>query len=132
MKNKATKAYDGQGLKLKLPVPEGTREGVPTRVGEMRVLPTTPRVTPELRRQGLAPQGLRDGEASCVLLGLGSLLYTGAGTELGPLFDNPTPGQKVYLTGTTLASAGTEQDHIGFVVPLPEPMRGYAVALRGN
>lgn len=132
MKNKATYAYDGQGLKLKLPVPEGTREGVPTRVGQMLVLPTTPRVTAELRRSGLAPQGLREGEASCVLLGLTVLLYTGAGTELGPLFEGAQAGQAVYLTDGALAAAGGETDLVGYVVPLPEPMRGFGVALRGN
>lgn len=132
MKNRLTFAPDGQGLKFKLPVPEGTIEGVPTYVGDLFVIPTTPRVTAELRRTGLAPQGLRDGEASCFIPGVGILLRVGPGTDLGPLFEGATPGQKVYRTGGALASAGTEKEFIGYVIPLPEPERGLGVGIRSN
>ncbi|KQR37735.1 hypothetical protein [Deinococcus sp. Leaf326] len=132
MKNLLTYAPDGRGLKLKLPVPEGTLEGVPTRVGDLLVLPTTPRATAALRQTTGVPQGLRNGEASCDIPGLTHLLATGPGTELGVLFDGATPGQKVYRVNGALASAGTDVQHIGFVIPLPEPVRGFGVGILGN
>ncbi|RJF74456.1 hypothetical protein D3875_04035 [Deinococcus cavernae] len=133
MQNKLTSAPDGQGLKLKLPVPDGTLEGVPTYVGDLFVIPTTPRATPELRRTVGVPQGLRDGEASCFIPGVGTLLRVGAGTPLGALFEGATPGQKVYRTAAgVLDDVGTEREFLGWVIPLPEPARGLGIGVRGN
>lgn len=124
-------APDGRGLKLKLPVPASAKPGVPILVGEMLVIPTTVRATPELRKIGNVPQGLRNGEGSCFIPGLGSLLGTGLGTELGPLPDGITVGAKVYLDAAgALATSGAL--FIGYVIPLPEPGEGFGVGIRPN
>lgn len=132
MINEKYHAPDGRGLKLKLPVPANAKPGVPILVGEMLVIPTTVRATPELRKaRVMLPQGLRDGEASCFIPGLGSLLSTGVGTDLGPLPEGISVGAKVYRDNDgPLSATGTL--HIGYVIPLPEPERGLGVGVRGN
>lgn len=128
MKNQLFYAPDGRGLKLKLPLPAGAKIGVPVVVGPggMIAVPFTDRVTPELRAAGKAPQGLRNGEASCFIPGLGLVI------DLGPMPAGVVTGQKLYLSAAGALTTLNTDTYVGYAIPLPEPMVGFGVGVRGN
>lgn len=122
MKNLKYSATDGQGLRLALPVPATAQNGRPLTLGAdgLLVIPMTDRVTPDLRKLGKAPQGLRDGQASCYVPGVGQVLDLGAVPAAHPLFS------KLYLSAAGALTATNTDTFVGWLFP------GNLVAIRGN
>lgn len=128
MINEKYHAPDGRGLQLAVPVPATAQPGIPLMVQDMKVVPQSPRATPELRAAGKVAQGLRDGWASCFIPGTSQVL------DLGEMPAGVQVGQRIYLdalTGKpTLTSAGNLE--VGFAVITPGYNGGMFVAVTGN
>lgn len=128
MKNLKYSADDARGLSLALPVPEGTKNGVPTTLGtsKLLVVPQTDRVTAELRKLGRAPQGLENGQATCFIPGVSMVLDLGAMPSGVVAFD------KLYLSAANVLTTTTTDTFVGWAIPMPAPAYGMGVGVRNN
>lgn len=127
MKNVVYKAETGEGLKIKLALPPTALNGVPTTYGPsgLRVIPQTDVATAALRAIGKVPQGLKNGEASCVLPGISLVL------DLGTLPPGTQGGQAIYRTDDELTLTDTG-DFIGYALPIAAPRGGWGVGIPAN
>ncbi|MXV20280.1 hypothetical protein [Deinococcus xianganensis] len=128
MKNAVYKADTGEGLKIALPLPATAANGIPTTYGPsgLRVIPQTDVATAALRALGKVPQGLKNGEASCVLPGITVVL------DLGTLPPGTQGGQAIYREpdgDLTLSATG---DFIGYALPIAAPRGGWGVGIPAN
>lgn len=128
MLNEKYSAPDGRGLQLAVPVPAGTKAGVPTLVGDMLVIPQSDQATADTIKAGTAPKSTKVGWAPCFLPGLGQLL------DLGTMPDGIAVGKKVYRTaaGALVAVNGGSDLFVGYAAPAPGFNGGLFVAVRGN
>jgi hypothetical protein len=124
MKNMKYKAADAAGLVFALPVPADAMNGRPVKLGEAGLfgILMTDRVTPALRAAGKAPQGLKDGQASVLLPGIGSAVdYGPLGAEIGLFFP-----VHVDAAGMVYPEASDATVTVGYRLP------GDLVAVRSN
>lgn len=114
MKNLTRMPGSHGALQLPLPVPETARAGVPLELGSagLRVVPMTDRATPEIIASGRAAQGLKSGEASCILLGITTAVNLGP----APAGVQPFAAVSVDAAGA-LAAGGTP---VGWLLPSGE------------
>ncbi|AFZ67079.1 hypothetical protein [Deinococcus peraridilitoris] len=80
MKNMKHRSQDGRGITLALTVPAGATNGRPVALGGggLYGVLETERVTADMLKAGTAPQGLREGQASVNLPGIGQTIDVGA------------------------------------------------------
>ena len=121
-------ADDARGLSLALPVPEGTKNGVPTTLGtsKLLVVPQTDRATAELRKLGRVPQGLENGQATCFIPGVSMVL------ELGTIPNGVVAFDKLYLSAANVLTTTNTDTFVGWAIPLPAPYYGLGVGVRSN
>lgn len=127
MKNVVYKAETGEGLKIALALPLAALNGVPITYGPsgLRVIPQTDVATAALRAIGKVPQGLKNGEASCVLPGISLVL------DLGTLPPGTQGGQAIYRIDDELTLTDTG-DFIGYALPIAAPRGGWGVGIPAN
>ncbi|GAA4002335.1 hypothetical protein GCM10022631_11270 [Deinococcus rubellus] len=122
MRNLKFKSDNGRGVSLALTVPVGTVAGqlVPIGAAGLYGYAETDAVTPALRTLGRAPQGLRDGQATVNLPGIGQVI------DLGILPGGTNDGDKLYQTpGGAVTATATSNLFIGWKL-------GAYVGLRDN
>ncbi|MFC3833498.1 hypothetical protein [Deinococcus rufus] len=119
----------GRGLRIALPVPNGTVNGRPVAIGPngdtIIVIPMTDRSTADTRAKGQG-QGLKEGYASCFVPGFHQIL------DLGALPNGVVLGQKVYLSAAGALTTTNTDLYVGRVMPLDGPAGGLGVAIRPN
>jgi len=122
MKNLKYKAVDGRGLPVALPVPSTAVNGVPLALGNAGLygIPITDRVTPELRAALRAPQGLRDGQATVLLPGIGMSV------DLGVVPNGTALFSKLYLSAAGALTTTNTDLFVGWLLP------GNYVGMRNN
>ena len=127
MKNVVYKAETGEGLKIALALPLTALNGVPITYGPsgLRVIPQTDVATAALRAIGKVPQGLKNGEASCVLPGISLVL------DLGTLPPGTQGGPAIYRIDDELTLTDTG-DFIGYALPIAAPRGGWGVGIPAN
>lgn len=128
MQNAIYKADTGEGLKIKLPLAATAKNGIPTTYGPsgLRVIPLTDVVTATLRTLGKAPQGLKNGEASCILPGITIVL------DLGTLPAGVQGGQAIYREPDGDLTLTETSDFIGYALPVAPPRGGWGVGIPAN
>ncbi|GGL18403.1 hypothetical protein [Deinococcus radiotolerans] len=128
MKNRVYAAETGEGLKIKLPLPTTAQNGIPTTYGPsgLRVVPQTDVATAALRAVGKVPQGLKDGEASCVLPGITMVL------DLGTLPAGVAGGQAIYREPDGDLTLTATADFVGYALPIAAPRSGWGVGIPAN
>lgn len=122
MRNLKYKSDNGRGVTLALAVPVGTVAGqlVPIGAAGLYGYAETDAASPALRTVGRAPQGLRDGQASVNLPGIGQVI------DLGVLPAGTNDGDKLFQTpGGVLATSAAGNLFIGWKL-------GAYVGLRDN
>lgn len=128
MKNAVYKADTGEGLKIALALPATAANGIPTTYGPsgLRVIPQTDVATAALRALGKVPQGLKNGEASCVLPGITLVL------DLGTLPPGTQGGQAIYREPDGDLILDAIGDFIGYALPIAAPRGGWGVGIPAN
>ncbi|NTX99318.1 hypothetical protein [Deinococcus sp. JMULE3] len=128
MNNAVYKAETGEGLKIALPLPLIATNGIPTTYGPsgLRVIPQTDVATAALRTLGKVPQGLKNGEASCILPGITLVL------DLGTLPPGTQGGQGIYRAADGDLTLTATSDFIGYALPIAAPRGGWGVGIPAN
>lgn len=117
---------DARGLQLALPVPTGTKAGIPTMVGSLLVVPQADQVTAQTIGTNAAAKSTKVGWAPCFIPGTGQLL------DLGKLPDGTLPGTKIYLDDQQNPVVTETPLFVGWAVPAPGFNGGLFVAIRAN